>query len=153
MTMTPEQIAAPELLPCPFCGDKMVLWDFNTHARHQNPEANCPVRHQAFRLDLWNMRAADTQLLTEIERLNAQSLKNSTQYLALVGQAQDALEAERAKVAKLVEGLKPFAFTDFETAQQAWECIYKDDLRAWVDFCDIEIARAILASIKETPHE
>lgn len=59
------------LLPCPFCGDPMVLWDFNTHARHSNHDAKCPLSHHAIRLDQWNRRALVPALSAERDDMRA----------------------------------------------------------------------------------
>lgn len=47
----------PTLIPCPFCGDAMQLWDQNTHARHIGDNGKCPLRHHAVMVDVWNTRA------------------------------------------------------------------------------------------------
>ena len=62
--------------------------------------------------------------------------------------ANAALEA---KVAGLVEALKPFCFFSDEpnTTQEAWEIRYCDRFKDWIDFADIESARAALAPVKE----
>jgi hypothetical protein len=48
----------PTLIPCPFCGDAMQLWDQDTHARHIGDNGKCPLRHHAVMVDVWNTRAA-----------------------------------------------------------------------------------------------
>lgn len=53
-------MSAPELKPCPFCGDPMQHWDRDTHARHTETEGKtCPIRHQAIHVDQWNTRTID----------------------------------------------------------------------------------------------
>jgi len=48
-----------ELKPCPFCGDAMELWDFNTHARHIDSDRKCPLASHAIRIEAWNRRTPD----------------------------------------------------------------------------------------------
>lgn len=84
------------------------------------------------RNELANLRARDgrlAELAVERDRLAA---------------ANAALEA---KVAGLMEALKPFCFFSDEpnTTQEAWEIRYCDRFKDWIDFADIESARAELA--------
>lgn len=84
------------------------------------------------RNELANLRARDgrlAELAVERDRLAA---------------ANAALEA---KVAGLMEALKPFCFFSDEpnTTQEAWEIRYCDRFKDWIDFADIESARAALA--------
>lgn len=64
--------------------------------------------------------------------------------------ANAALEA---KVAGLVAALKPFCFFSDEpnTTQEAWEIRYCDRFEDWIDFADIESARAALAQTPTDP--
>ena len=60
------------------------------------------------------------------------------------------LQAEKAR---LVEALRPFAFLSDDdpnqTTQEAWEIRYKDRVKDWIDFSDIDRARALLAELGE----
>ena len=51
------------------------------------------------------------QLLTENTRITAVGLADAMTFLDLIGRLEDALEAERAKVARLVDGLEAIAKT------------------------------------------
>lgn len=57
------------------------------------------------------------------------------------------LAAANAREAGLREALEPFAFYGDEpnTTQEAWEIRYRDRFQDWIDFGDIEAARAALA--------
>lgn len=61
--------------------------------------------------------------------------------------ANAALEAQ---VARLEGALTPFAFFDDEggDTQHAWEIRYRDRFQDWIDFADIEEARAALAEVQ-----
>jgi hypothetical protein len=58
----------------------------------------------------------------------------------------DLIEAQAAEIARLREALKPFAFLDQPTTQDAWEIIYLDRVKDWIDFEDIDTARAALTA-------
>lgn len=48
----------------------------------------------------------------------------------------------------LREALEPFAFLEMgKTTQEAWEIIYGDRVKDWIDFNDIEAARAALTPV------
>jgi hypothetical protein len=61
-------------------------------------------------------------------------------------QAAAALAEAQAEIARLREALEPFAFYSDEpnTTQDAWEIRYRDRFKDWIDFADIESARAAL---------
>ncbi len=65
---------------------------------------------------------------------------------ALMSEAAAALSEARAEVERLREALTPFAFYSDEpnTTQEAWEIRYRDRFKDWIDFADIEAARAAL---------
>jgi hypothetical protein len=60
----------------------------------------------------------------------------------------EAMRCEEVKA--LAEALTPFAFFDEEggDTQKAWEIRYLDRFKDWIDFADIERARAALAKLK-----
>lgn len=59
---------------------------------------------------------------------------------------QDALALP--DVAALVEAITPLAFTNFDTTQKAWECVRQERFGDWLDYSDIDTARAALAALK-----
>lgn len=74
-------------------------------------------------LDRWNTHYARCHTITDSEALGQEL----------------AQEVERLR-----EALKPFAFLDSDTTQEAWEIRYMDRFKDWVDFGDIATARAAL---------
>lgn len=57
------------------------------------------------------------------------------------------VEYIRADVAEQTAGaLRAFAFLDANTTQEAWEIRYRDRFQDWIDFDDIDKARAALAA-------
>ena len=52
--------------------------------------------------------------------------------------------AMKARVVELEAALAPFAFLEDETTQAAWETRYADRFKDWIDFDDIDRARAAL---------
>lgn len=66
------------------------------------------------------------------------------------GMALTCIEEMQAKLAKAVDALRPFAFLDNVTTQEAWEIRYRDRFEDWIDYGDIDRARATLAEIKGT---
>ena len=56
----------------------------------------------------------------------------------------DALLAQAARIERLEAALTPFAFLDEDTTQEAWEIRYRDRFQDWIDFGDIELARAAM---------
>ncbi len=54
------------------------------------------------------------------------------------------------EIERLRDALKPFAFLEDDTAQEAWELRFRDRFKDWIDFGDIENARKVL---KEAPAE
>lgn len=50
----------PELLPCPFCGDKMSIYSEGMHdeIEHSEIHYDCPISDAVWtNLSLWNRRA------------------------------------------------------------------------------------------------
>jgi len=67
-----DLVSETQLLPCPFCNDRMELWDHDTHARHVSSEGICPLRNHAVQVDSWNTRAdlprpEDAKRIAELE--------------------------------------------------------------------------------------
>jgi hypothetical protein len=64
----------------------------------------------------------------------------------LFAEAAAALAEAQAEIARLREALEPFGFYSDEpnTTQDAWEIRYRDRFEDWIDFADIESARAAL---------
>ncbi len=52
--------------------------------------------------------------------------------------------ALQAKVARYEAALRPFAFLDDSTTQEAWELRYNDRFKDWIDFGDMDAARKAL---------
>jgi hypothetical protein len=115
MTDTPDQTSAPELNPCPFCGDPMEYWDGADAVRHSNPDADCILRMQAFHgATRWNRRAdipptpdqimADPRvqgLVEALERIAAHSESDAgLMECGTMGVARAALAAFRAEGGK-----------------------------------------------------
>ena len=61
------------------------------------------------------------------------------------------LEAEndrlRGQVATARVALEPFAFLDFDDTQAAWEALYQDTFRDWIDYNDMDAARAAIRAL------
>jgi len=93
-----------------------------------------------------------------IYRGDNQQLRNALRHLAdrrstgvsdaaMFHEAAARIEALEAENARLREALEPFAFIDKDepdTTQEAWELRYLDRFKDWIDFEDIEAARAAL---------
>lgn len=58
-----------------------------------------------------------------------------------------------AQLAEAKEALRPFAFTDDATTQEAWETRYRDRFKDWIDFDDIDRARGTLAKLEGKANE
>jgi hypothetical protein len=69
-------MSAPELLPCPFCGDPMERWGGDT-VRHTDFDVKCPIVGQGFMVLQWNRRAdlaaAKEIRIAELERQLAEA--------------------------------------------------------------------------------
>lgn len=66
----------------------------------------------------------------------------------------DMLKDIKAKLVEMKKALAPFAFFDPEdpdTTQEAWELRYQDRFKDWIDFEDIEAARAAIGIAGEEP--
>ena len=75
-----------------------------------------------------------------ITRLRVTAELKSLNVGADAGEAADRIE-------KLERALRPFCFfsDDPDTTQEAWEIRYRDRFKDWIDFQDIEDARAAMS--------
>lgn len=64
--------------------------------------------------------------------------------LSDLSDAADEVDCLREENRRLREVLAPFAFLENETTQAAWEIRYQDRFKDWIDFGDIQQARAEL---------
>lgn len=89
----------------------------------------------------------------DLMAMRLQRLKRSNAYRADCDRLVAENAALEAKVAGLVAALKPFCFFSDEpnTTQEAWEIRYCDRFKDWIDFADIESARAALAQTPTDP--
>lgn len=83
-----------------------------------------------------------------VKRLREQRWNCLGFYTKTAHEAADHIEAQAARIERLEAALKPFAFFEPEdpedSAQKAWEQIYQDRVRDWIDFEEIAEARAAL---------
>lgn len=81
--------------------------------------------------------------------LSERETKTATAYAELVSKADAEIARLREENERLREALTPFAFLHSETTQDAWECVYQDRFKDWIDFYEIEAARAALQENKD----
>ncbi len=83
----------------------------------------------------------------EIEKILGQfAFPGKPDVYGAITQLQADLAAMTAERDALRAALVPFAFLGSATAQEAWEIRYRDRFEDWIDFSDIEAARAALGA-------
>ena len=116
-------MSAPELKPCPFCGADAKLMGGPMAQETYSVWCQAP-RGQRHHLDGLGYKEAEA--------------------IAAWNRRADLCTPTDERVARLVDALRPFAFLDDSSTQEAWEIRYNDRFKDWIDFGDIEAARAAL---------
>jgi hypothetical protein len=88
-------------------------------------------------------------------REDAEHIRNQPDYVGSPDYSADLALKAAARIERLEAALRPFAFFEPEdpedSNQKAWELIYQDRVRDWIDFEEIAEARAALGKTEKEP--